>query len=859
MAYFYTSVLRRGNNILMRGYDNGQRVKRKIRFKPTLYVRAKAGSNSQWHALDGTHVDPIKFESMSAAKEFTEMYQDVENFTIYGHTNYIMQYIADEFPGVIQFDRSKARVHTFDIEVYSGNTGGGFPKPEEAKHPVTAISLHDSITDVYYLWTLGDYDPQKTEHKDITIKHIKFDTEVGLLKHLVSFWADEFTCPDILTGWNIRTFDIPYLVNRITRLLGEDYAAKISPWGSVEQKQVSMLKGMVQVYEIAGVAQLDYIDIFKKFGNKFGPQENYRLDTIANTILGERKMSYDEYGTLTKLYEENQQLYNDYCLKDTILVKRFEDKIGFITLAMTMAYKAGVNYNDTLGTTAIWDQLIHRQLKSENTVIPPIKNRVKQKFEGAYVKETIVGRHRWLITFDVNSMHPNLIVLMNMSPETLLKGDTEPGVNVEKMLAGYVNQHPNKTISAIGQYFSKNKQGILPRMVEMLYSERVEIKAKMLDLKKKIEALSQQYDKNQDPVLKAQLTSMKQEAGIHESGEQAIKLFLNSLFGATGNAHFRYSALEIAESITVSSQFVIRTAENAINAYLNRILKTNKDYVVAMDTDSTMVVMDELVKRAFQVEDTSTLPRDKVVDFLDKVGRQIEEDVLKPAFDQLTKNVNAFKPRMAMKREVIADVGIYLAPKNYIMSMLDKEGVRYAEPKLKIMGIEAIKSSTPGVCRDAFKPFFELAIRGTEQEIHDYVQTFKDKFRALPVEDIAAPRGVSSVKDYMDSKTIYRKGTPMNSRAAILYNHLLKKHGLTDKYEAIGDGDKIKFVSLKMPNPLRENVIGFITVLPPEFNLHRYVDFDDQFDKTFTTPAARVLNPIGWNVEPTASLEDFFG
>lgn len=527
MTYFYTSVLRRGNNILMRGYDEGRRVKRKIKFKPTLYVKAKPGSNSKWHALDGTHVDPIKFDSMSAAKEFVEMYRDVQNFTIYGHTNYIMQYIAEEFPGVIKFDRSKARVHTMDCEVFSGDTGGGFPKPEEAKHPVTAISLHDSITDTYHVWTLGDYDPKKSEHKDVTIKHIKFETEVGLLKHLVSFWADEFNSPDIMTGWNIRTFDIPYLVNRIARLLGEDYVNRISPWGYVEQKQVSMLKGMVQVYDIAGVAQLDYLDIFKKFGNKFGPQENYRLDTIAEVVLGERKMSYEKYGSLTNLYRENPQLYNDYCLKDTILVKRMDDKIGFITLAMIMAYKAGVNYNDTLGTTAIWDQLIHRQLRQENTVIPPTKHRVKQKFEGAYVKETIIGRHDWLMTFDVNSMHPNLIVQMNMSPETLLRGDVEPGITVEKMLAGYVNKHPDKAMSATGQYFSKAKQGILPRMVEILYSERVEIKGKMLDLKKEIEVLSQQLEKSGDSSLKIRIEEMKRESGIYESQEQAIKLFLN--------------------------------------------------------------------------------------------------------------------------------------------------------------------------------------------------------------------------------------------------------------------------------------------------------------------------------------------
>ena len=493
--YFYTSVLRRGNNILMRGYDNGRRIKKKIKFKPTLYVRAKQGSQSKWAALDGTQVDPINFENMTEAKNFIEMYGEVNNFTIYGHTNYIMQFIAEEFPGEIKFDRNKVRVHTFDCEIFSGDTGGGFPNPEEAKHPVTAISLHDSVSDIYYIWTLGEYDPAKTEHQGLNIQHVRFDTEAGLLKQLVSFWSNEFTCPDVLTGWNIRTFDIPYLINRINRLLGEDYSNKISPWGYIEQKTVSMMKGTVQVYDIAGVAQLDYLDIFKKFGQGFGPQENYRLNTIAVAVLDEEKMSYEEYGTLTNLYRENQQLYNDYCLKDTILVKRMEDKIAFITLAMTMAYKAGVNYSDTMGTTAIWDQLIHRHLKQENVVIPPSKHHPKVSFEGAYVKDTITGVHDWLLTFDVNSMHPNLIVQMNMSPETLLKGDTEPGVNVEKLLAGWKNPHKDKSISATGQYFSKEKQGILPRMVEVLYAERVQIKKKMLETQQQLELVKNEIAK----------------------------------------------------------------------------------------------------------------------------------------------------------------------------------------------------------------------------------------------------------------------------------------------------------------------------------------------------------------------------
>ena len=379
---------------------------------------------------------------------------------------------------------------SFSHSCYNKSTGGGFPKPEKAEHPVTAIALHDSVLNKYFIWTLSDYDPSKSEH-DVEIEHVKFRTEEALLKQLIAFWSDEFTCPDVITGWNIRGFDVPYLVNRIKRLLGEDYAKKLSPWGLIEQRQISVMKKPVQVYDLVGIAQLDFQDLFKKFGYTFGPQENYRLDTIANTVLGERKMSYDEYGTLTNLYKENSQLYNDYCLKDTILVVRMENKIALITLALTMAYRAGVNYSDTMGTTAIWDQLIHRYLMKDKIVVPPSYSRMKDEFEGAYVKDPQTGVHNWVCSFDVNSMHPSLIVQLNMSPETLLKGEIEHGMNVERMLAGYVN-NTEYAMSATGQYFSKHKQGVLPKLVEELYAERVNLKAKMKEQKQLLEKLKEE-------------------------------------------------------------------------------------------------------------------------------------------------------------------------------------------------------------------------------------------------------------------------------------------------------------------------------------------------------------------------------
>ena len=839
---FYTSVNRYGNNLLYRGYQDGRRIKKKIAFKPTLYVKGKGGS--KFTALDGTNVDAIRLDSMRDAKEFIEKYKDVENFKIYGNTNYISQFIAEEFPGEIQFDRNKIRIHNIDIEVASD---AGFPEPDQAAHPVISIAIKDTVLDTYFVWALGDYDISKTIMKASQVVYVKCKDEEDLLRQLIAFWHDEFTCPDALTGWNIRTFDIPYLVNRIRRLFGEDEVKKISPWGLVEEKMVTMRKGMVQIYDIIGVAQLDYMDLFMKFGYSFGPQESYRLDHIANVVLGERKLDYD--GTLHTLYQTDHQKFIDYNIKDVDLVDRMEDKIAMITLTMTMAYKAGVNYSDTMGTVAIWDSLIHRTLLSQNIIVPPNKDSYKSDYEGGYVKEPQCGVHDWVCSFDVNSLYPNIIVQWNMSPETILKGKSETGVNVDTFLQGHTSQYAidnNYSVAATGQYFDNSKQGFMPKIIEEMYEERVQIKKKMLVSKQELELC--------DKSNKSEVYRIERDIAHFENQQTAIKILLNSLYGALGNKYFRYFTMEIAEGITTTGQLIIKWGEKNINNYLNNALKSKKDYVIAIDTDSIYANFSDLVNTVMPDGDTV-----KKVDFLSKVCKKIETDVFDKSFAELGKNMNVYKHRIGMKREGIADRGIWAAKKRYILNVWDNEGVRYAKPKLKVMGIEAIKSSTPAPCRAAFKDLFQILISGTESETQRFIQEFRNKFDSLPVEEKAFPRGVSSLKQYADSKLIYKKGTPINSRASLLYNHLLKQHGLENQYEAIKEGEKIKYIHLDPKNPIRENVIAFPEVLPPEFGLHRYVDNTTQFEKAFLDPAVAILDSIGWRAEEEASLEDFFG
>ena len=811
----------------------------KVPFSPTLYVPVE--KPTKFKSLDGKYVEPVKLETMREAKEFMERYKDVSNFEIYGNTNYIAQYVAEHWPGEIKFDRNQINVTYIDIEVQSNE---GFPEPEEAKYPVTAICLKNNIDNTFYVWGVGDYDVSKSIMTANRVVYTQCATENELLLRFLAHWNTPAHMPDVVTGWNMRTFDIPYIINRCRRILDEDKVKLLSPWGRVEEKQVTMMKKQTQLYDIIGVSQIDYLDLFKKFGYSFGPQESYRLDHIAYVVLGERKLEYD--GSLHSLYINDHQEFIDYNIRDVDLVERIDDKIGLMTLCFTMAYKAGVNFNDTFGTTGIWDTLIYRYLLPQNIIVPPNKESFKSDYEGGYVKAPQCGVHDWVASFDVNSLYPNIIVQWNMSPETIMKGRHDHRVSPDSILEGYVPEKVEGVgIAGSGQMFSNAKQGFMPKIIEEMYDERVKIKKLMIASKKELEAA--------DKTNKQEVYRIERDIATYENQQTAIKILLNSLYGALGNKYFRYFTMEIAEGITLSGQMIIRWAEKAVNDYLNKALKNEKykDYVIAIDTDSVYVALEQVVKT------TGLTDKEKITNFLDKLCGEALESVLDKSFAKLADQLNVHKRRITMKREAIADRAIWTAKKRYILNVLDNEGVRYAKPKLKIMGIEAIKSSTPGTCREAFEELFNVLISGTEAETQAFIRDYRAKFETLQAHEKAFPRGVSSVKEYQDKDTIYKKGTPINSRAAILYNYMLTKQGLKT-YTPIRGGDKIKYIHLYPNNPLKENVIGFVDILPPEFKLDKFIDNDTQFDKAFLEPAKSILDAIGWKAEPVATLEDFF-
>ena len=845
MAAFYTNVERYGNNILWRGYENGRQFMKRVKFQPTLFLPTK--TETQFKTLiNQKPVAPKKFESMGDTKDFIERYRDVSGFEIAGNTNYVAQFIQENYSGKIKFDMNLINIAMFDIEV---DISDGYANIEEADKEITSISYKSSKSDTYHLLGRKDYDKTKTLTgiNPDNIQFMKFDDEKSLLRRFIQIWTNDY--PDVVTGWNVEYFDIQYIVTRIMRLFGEDKAKELSPWKGIRKRTRKIFNKDQSTYDISGISVVDYMDAFKKFGYKYGPQESYKLDHIAYAVLGEKKLDYSEYGNLTTLYEQNPQLYLDYNLKDTLLVERMEEESALLSLVLTVAYGGGVNYTEAFGTVGIWETTLYRKLMSQN-VVPFLKGSPGERageLVGGYVKDPRVGMHPWIVSFDLNSLYPHLMLQYNMSPETYME-DTRKYVTQEMVLKDeFHNDDPSYSVCANGVCFSNSRLGVIPEIIEEYYGNRSVIKKNMLAVEQADET---ETDPNKKKALKKEITQ------LHNS-QMAIKIAMNSLYGATANIYFLYYIASMAEAITTSGQLSIRYAEKSVNDYLNKFMKTeNLDYIVYIDTDSIYVDMAPVIEKVFGTVD---IDKKTGEEFLDKVCKEKIEKIIEEGYVELAEKMGAYRNAMAMKREKITDKSVFVAKKRYVMNALNSEGVHYEEPKISVTGLESVRSSTPEICREKLKQSFKVIMTSDEINTQKFIGDFRNEFFELPAEQVAKISGTDDIEKYIDKKTgSYKKGCPMHVRGCILYNNFLKEKGLDKKYESIKSGDKIKFVYLKSPNPIKENMISFPNILPSEFGLEKYIDYETQFNKVFLSPIDNLLSAIGWSAEKVDSIENFF-
>lgn len=486
MSHFFTNVFQRGNKIYVRGYKDGVRERYFDEYKPYLFLHKQGGN---YRTLDNRPVDKIEFQNISEAKDFIRRYEDVSNMDIYGLTNFPYVYIFDNYKGEIDYDPNIVKVGILDIECVSND---GFPDIQKADKPITAITIRCKGKSIvfgcgYYACKSGD------EH------YVRCKDEYQLLTKFIHGW--HALDLDIVTGWNIEFFDIPYLVNRIKNLLGESEAKKLSPWGFINERTVEFRGKENQSYELSGISVLDYYQLYRKF--MFGNQESYKLDYIGQVELGEKKVDYRSLGykDLNDLFERNFQLYIEYNIQDCLLVEKLDDKLKFIEQVMAIAYDAKVNYDDTMTTVRSWDVIIHNYLLEQNIVIPQFKKQPdNDALVGGFVKEPKIGLSKWVVSFDLTSLYPHLIMQYNISPETFV-GKLSDMPSIDELLD---LKHPfgseyrsaaGVAYAANGCYYTRDKQGFLPALMEKMYNSRAEYKTLMLEAIETLENIESEMKK----------------------------------------------------------------------------------------------------------------------------------------------------------------------------------------------------------------------------------------------------------------------------------------------------------------------------------------------------------------------------
>lgn len=838
---FYTNVSVRGNDILLRGYEDRRRVQTKVPYQPFCFQDTNK-TNTGFKTIDGRPVEKVDFHTISDLKDFMDSYKGISNKNFYGMTNrnaLVYPFLHEYYPGEIEYDVGLMNVVYLDIEVAADE---GFPDIEVADKALTAITI--KVKDKYYTFGCGDYSPT-----DPSIHYAKCKDEKDLIIKFLTIWDSQLVDPDIVTGWNVEAFDIPYLVNRITRVFKDSgkMAKRLSPWKIIDDREIPSRFGgkVTKLKTLRGITILDYLALYRKF--TYSDTESYSLNHIAHLELGEKKIDYSEFESLFGLYKHDFQKFIEYNIHDVTLVAMIDNKMKLIDQVLAIAYDAKVDYIDTLKTVRMWDMIIHNYLIDRGIVVPlSISGELEkdEPIQGAYVKDPKPGLYKYVVSFDLTSLYPSLIMQYNISPDTKAdKVDLTPEDCLENtgafQMARDMASSRGLTLCANGTMYKKDKVGFLSALMEKVFNDRKRYKKLMLEAKQKFESTKDIED--------------EKKYIQYDNFQMAKKIQLNSCYGALSNVYFRFFDTDLAEAITLSGQVSIRWMQDKMNAYLNQMLNTtNVDYVIAADTDSLYITLEGFVNKVYG----GKLPeRDKIIRMLDKASNEVFQPFIEKSYKELSDHMLVHTQRMQMKRESIADKGIWVAKKRYILNVFNEEGVQYEKPKLKMKGIEAVKSSTPAVIKKAITESLYIIMNGTKDQFQQYVDQFKTTFDTLPFEDVAFPRSCQGVSKHK----IGGKSIPIHVRGALVYNSNINKLGLQNKYAAIKDGDKVKFSYLRMPNPLTTNVISSPGALPKEFKITQYIDHDTQFDKTFIEPMKSITDNIGWSVGNQKTLEDMFG
>lgn len=896
MNEFYLSVELIGNKIYERFINaDGVEQIRETEYAPTMFQHAMPGVDSVYKDIYGKTCIKKEFSTIKEAKNWMQRMKDV-GMEALGMDDFRLSYISDSYRKEIEYDRDKIRIASLDIEV----TAPEFPDPREAKYPIDAITHYDSIEDKFFVYdliegglskwnaSLVDRETEISEEDLKKIEYRAFDTEKALLSAYIKDWRTR--TPVIVSGWNSNRFDIAYIITRYLNVFGQNVVKFFSPFGKVTLKTSTDQYGNEQIgYEISGVAQMDGMDLYKKFS--FTPQPSYGLGAVAEYETGKGKVEYE--GSLSELRKNDHQKYITYNIGDVIRVLDIDGKRNFIELVLSVAYYAKINFTGVMSPLKTWDAIIYNSLREEKKVIPENRRHIKTPYEGAYVKEPIVSNYLYIISFDLTSLYPSIIRQVNISPETIAESFAV------RPLEEYINgtaPRPSDVYSCSpnGWMFRKDIKGVIPIEIKKVFDQRKAWKKKMMTAERNLELIKHElnvqlgdqminpdfdyytdFSDNDKAVLKTlskqMLKSVKRvcEKKIAQANTAQLnrKISINSLYGALGNEHFRYFDIRNASAITMFGQLAIQWIERKVNEYLNKTCKTDGvAYVRYCDTDSIYVCVDNV----FNMVGGASKFRDDNhwVDFMDKFAKERMEPAIDAAYRELCEYMNNVEHLMFMDREIISGPPLnskglgsfWTAKKRYAANVWDSEGTRFEKPKVKIMGMETQRSSTPHAVKIFLKEAIRLILQEGEEALHDHYKKFEEEFKKLDYREIARVSTANNISKWDDGRGYPILKTPNHIKGVLFFNrHTKGMDGITPVME----GEKVMVLPLKDKNPFSSDCISWQsgTRLPAsiEHDILKWVDFGSMFDGYVISPLKMMTDACKIDYEKRASLNDLFG
>lgn len=827
--------------------ETGERITVSRTYYPYLYIET-----SGQHDEISLYNTKLKKKTFSSSKERRIFSEKDENKRIYHNFTCSQQFLIDEFSSEIDnpdFVKHPLKIFYLDIETYSPDE---FPEPSLAKAPVNMITIYDNLSEKFHSFGLGEYD----SHDNVIYHNCK--TEIVLLERFLDFFQKDY--PDIVTTWNGEVFDIPYLVNRIGRVLGDDQAKKLSPYNNIISKEIFTKFGKkAEKFYIEGIANLDYMNVYKKFCPV--QRESYSLGSITSLELGESKIEYEE-SNLSSLADKNWKQFVDYNIQDVNLLVKLEEKLHYLNIIRSLSHVGLTNLETAMSTISIVAGAVAIQAKKNKKIIPtfPHKEDDGVTIEGAFVSEPQRGFHDAVISFDANSLYPNLIRTCNMSPETKV-GNLEK--LDDKTILHHVNgkkytltdeklkvlmEKENLAVTKIGTLFSQKETGLVPQIIEENYKKRVDIKKELKKIKKELvnsEKNSKDYKQQ------------KTRESILNNKQYALKILMNSIYGAFANNFFFLRDRDVARSITITGQSVIKKGSQIIEEFFvkNGIEKESLEKnspMVYGDTDSCHVS----VQRLLEKNNIKLLKKDKT---LNSDAEKVIDNLEKYINEQITvwakKELNSSSPKIEFKRESICDVAIYIQKKRYVLHVIDEEGVSC--DKTKYTGIEVVRSTMTKQVKEFNKKIIETMIQTRDpSQTNIILEKIYEDFQTKDENNLSFVVGIKNYEKYSElcNELSTVKGMPVHVKAAYYYNYFLKKQSLIKKHETITSGDKIQYYYVQQPNQFAISVMAFKNRLPDEIKDLFPMDKEKQFEKLVLETMRKIFEPVGWEIREPGKM-----